>query len=152
MAGGREVRSAGAIKIFWGKGTNGKQEPMLVLVSNWSGTYQPDMGSVASTMMTRLRNLGVPQDRIVLTPAMPLEPKVYEVLLQARAVPNASELGAKLRLNAQTTARTDRARWSKSFGTAPTAMRAVRSKSPSAPLKTQRVMRIGGYRANATSR
>lgn len=138
VAGGRQVRSAGALKIFWGKGASGKQEPVLVLVSNWSGTYQPDMGSVAGSMMSRLRTLGVPQDRIVITPAMPLEPKVYEVLLASRKVANAPELGEKLRLDAQKTARGDRARWAKSFGSSATTRPLPGSRNAALP-RAQRV-------------
>lgn len=84
-SGGQDTLAAGSLKVIWHPDHPGVPEKALaVFASNWSGTFQPDMASLQTTMVNRLTNLNFPLDRIVLTTTMPLEPKLYEILLGMR--------------------------------------------------------------------
>jgi hypothetical protein len=119
-AGGHDVASAGSLKIFWDQEAlkEGKRVPALVLVSNWSGTYQPDMSSVHRTMVRRLRHLGISVDRIVLVPNMPTESKTFEAMLGARGFPKAKTRseGRKLMRSVQERTGRERAAWERILG------------------------------------
>lgn len=81
VAEGQSVPGAGGLAIVWGKQAK-QSQPVAVFVSPWSGTYQPEIGSVLSTIGAKLVKLGVPAERILVTPMMPLSTKLYENFLK----------------------------------------------------------------------
>ncbi len=86
--GGGRAQSAGGFKVYWGREA-GKKVPLLVPLSNWSGTYQPDMASVAPTVSRRLRNMGIPDNVVVYTANEAVSPKMFEILQQGRGIDKA---------------------------------------------------------------
>lgn len=115
VAGGRPVASAGGLKVFWAE--RGGRRAALAVLSNWSGTYQPDFASAEPTMLARLVRLGIPRDRIVLSPAMPVSSKVYEVLLRAEGASDdeARARAASLEQAAEQHALAERETWARAL-------------------------------------
>lgn len=84
-SGGQETLAAGSLKVIWHPQHIGVPEKAIaVFVSNWSGTFQPDIASLEGTMIARLTKLGFNRTNLILTTTMPLEPKIYETFLSMR--------------------------------------------------------------------
>lgn len=85
VCGGNPAQSSGGTKIFWSESSK-RRKAILAYGSNWSGTYQSNMATLADTLLPRFDKLGIDRNVVVFTGSMPLSTKMYETLLETRGM------------------------------------------------------------------